>query len=423
MKGGECVIVNTNIPEKEILNYMINNGIIDLDGVQAEMTKKQREIILSQHSYKIYQEKSGRWRTYLPDNTKANNRKPIARASKENLENCIIAYYENLDEAKQNEKLTLSTLYPKWIEYKRTHTTAESYIVRIQTDWKKYYADTKIIDKPIKSLTKLDLDNWAHGLIKEHELTKNAYYNMAVIMRQSLEYAIDLKIISENPLSLVKIDGKRLFRKVKKKPDETQVFSRAELEQLTQMAWNDFHNRIKVYELAPLAMLFQFQTGVRIGELCAVRYEDIENTDYIHIQRMLRRETKEVVEHTKSDYGDRQILLTANAKKLIETAKQRQKELGVDSNGYIFSINGQPLGYRSVSDLYRKYSLKLCGTLKSSHKARKTFISSLLDGKVNINTVRAMVGHSDERTTFRNYCYDRRTESEKMDMIERALCS
>lgn len=405
------------------MNYIVENGIISLDGVQADMNRKQRETILNQHPYKIYQENSGRWRTYLPDDTRSNKRKPIARASKEKLENCIIAYYESLGEATHRENITLSTLYPQWIEYKRSHTTAEPYISRIHTDWKKYYVNTEIIQKPISSLTKLDLDNWAHQLIKKYELTKNAYYNMAVIMRQSLDYAIDLGIIDVNPLSLIKIDGKRLFRKVKKKPDETQVFSKEELEQLTQMAWTDFHNRTKVYELAPLAMLFQFQTGVRIGELCTLRYEDIESSDYIHVQRMYRRETKEVVEHTKSDYGDRQILLTIAAKKLIETAKQRQLELGTDSTGYIFSINGQPLGYRSVSDLYRKYSLKLGEILKSSHKARKTFISSLLDGKVNINTVRTMVGHSDERTTFRNYCFDRRTESEKIEMIEKALCS
>jgi len=57
----------SSISEKDILNYLIENSILDLDGVQAEMTNKKREEILSQHPYKIYQEKSsGRWRTYIP---------------------------------------------------------------------------------------------------------------------------------------------------------------------------------------------------------------------------------------------------------------------------------------------------------------------------------------------------------------------
>jgi len=264
---------------------------------------------------------------------------------------------------------------------------------------------------------------WAHELIKKYNMTKNQYYYMAVIMRQSLDYAIDLGLIEVNPFSLIKIDGKRLFRKTKKKPDETQVFFHEELEQLVKMTWKDFHNRTKWYELAPLAVLFQFQTGVRIGELCVVRYQDIESPDYIHIQRMFRRDTKEVVEHTKSGYGDRQVILTATAKKIIEAAKQRQVELGADCTGYIFSTNNLPLSYRSVSDLYRKYSRKLGTIQKSSHKARKTFISALLDGQININTVREIVGHSDERTTLGNYCFDRHTYSEKLNMIENALIS
>ena len=41
--------------------------------------------------------------------------------------------------------------------------------------------------------------------------------------------------------------------------------------------------------------------------------------------------------------------------------------------------------------------------------------------KINLNTVREMVGHSDERTTLGNYCFDRNTEIEKANLIEKAL--
>lgn len=38
-----------------------------------------------------------------------------------------------------------------------------------------------------------------------------------------------------------------------------------------------------------------------------------------------------------------------------------------------------------------------------------------------INTVREMAGHSDERTTYKNYVFDRHSMSEKNNMIENAL--
>ena len=58
---------------------------------------------------------------------------------------------------------------------------------------------------------------------------------------------------------------------------------------------------------------------------------------------------------------------------------------------------------------------------KTSHKARKTVISALLDGNVNVNSVREMAGHRDERTTLANYYYDRSTDEEKVRKIEAAL--
>ena len=57
---------------------------------------------------------------------------------------------------------------------------------------------------------------------------------------------------------------------------------------------------------------------------------------------------------------------------------------------------------------------------KSLHTTAETYISALIDGKVNINTVREMVGHADERTTPGNYTFDRKTDSEKAQMIENA---
>ena len=49
---------------------------------------------------------------------------------------------------------------------------------------------------------------------------------------------------------------------------------------------------------------------------------------------------------------------------------------------------------------------------KSSHKARKTFVSAALDAGINLNTVREAVGHQDERTTLQSYLYDRSGDEE-----------
>jgi integrase len=409
------------ISDAEILQYLQESGIFNLGSVQDEMMKIEREKMLKQHKHSIWQSSDGRWCTYVYDETKPKNRRKVARLYREDLEAMIIASMQEQEELLDPTKMTIAKLYPKWIEYKKLHTTASTYITRVEQEWRKFYIGTDIIDKPIVKFTKLDMDEWAHGLIRNYNMTKNEYYNCTVIMRQTLDYAVDLDIISDNPLSKVKIDSRRLFRKVRKKSSQTQVFSKEEVLAIEQLAWKEFYDRYRVYELAPLALLFQFQTGLRIGELCALRYEDLENDDYIHVQRMVRRDTGEVVDHTKTDYGDRDVYLTANAKKIIEFAKERQNEFGKIGGEYIFTTNGVVLHPRNVASLYRCYCKKLGIENKSSHKARKTYISALIDGNVNINTIRELVGHADERTTYSSYVFDRSTDEEKKQGIEEAL--
>ena len=61
-------------------------------------------------------------------------------------------------------------------------------------------------------------------------------------------------------------------------------------------------------------------------------------------------------------------------------------------------------------------------TVKTMHKIRKTYISALIDsGEINIDKIRELVGHEDERTIFHNYCYNRETDARTHENTERAL--
>ncbi len=410
---------------EEILSFLQANGMINVDSVANAMKKQEREnIIRRNHTYAIFQDKDGRWKTYVKDETKKGGRRLIAKATREKLEDTLVDYYKGTDLILIRENMTLAMLYPEWIRHKELHTRAKSYINRIERDWKTYYEGTEITNIPIRNYTKLQLDNWAHTLIKQYDMTNKQYYNCTVIMRQALDYAVELGIIPRNLFADVKIDGRRLFRHVKKKESLTQVFSVEELKKIEKMAWEDFRHgaRSRIHKLAPLAVLFQFQTGIRIGEALSLRYDDVsKDGKWIHIQRFYRYETGEIVEHTKEAEGDRFVPLTAHAREIIAAAKQKQNELAVPEDGFIFSVNEKPLPYQPVQYIYEQYCKRLGTVTKSSHKARKTYISTLYDAGVNINSIREYAGHADEQTTLHNYCFDRSSEQEKLDQVERAL--
>lgn len=253
----------------QIVLEKYNLSIEDILELNEEMTKKT---VIDNHVKtfsSIWQGKNGRWYTYLPDDTKTPNRKLIAKSTEEKLHDEIVTYYK-----RQNDScnvINLENFYPEWLDYKKLHSNSASYIHRIDNDWNKYYLDTPIIKIPIKKLTPLQLDEWAHGLIKNYQMTKTQYYNMSIIIRQALDLAVSKGIIEKNPFSEVQIKTK-MFRSNRKKNDASQVFLIEEQPQIENLAENDFHESGYT---ACLAVSLCFQIGVRIGELVALKWTDI----------------------------------------------------------------------------------------------------------------------------------------------------
>ena len=415
-----------DIKDNDILSFAIANGIINIDDVQNKMKEEQRNKILKKHKYAIFQGKDGRWRTTLPDDTKKNGRRLIAKTTKEKVEEEIITYY-TLEEDKEIVKdlKAFKEMYIEWIQYKALHTTSDSYPKRIDNDYKKYYKDTDIENRRIADLNFVYLDKWANSLIKDNNLTKKQYYNATIIIRQCLDYCVDLNIIPTNPFTRVKIN-KKMFAKPIQKPSETQVFLEDEEQRVYDYALFKHKNKPKF--ITPLAIALNFNLGLRVCELVSIKWSDIDG-DYITIQREevavykfvkneFERNGYKVVDHAKSDAGVRSLYLNSRAKDVLKLIKETNEHYGYYDNGYVFvSYHNRRLTTGSFND----YLYNLCDELdinrKSSHKIRKTYISSLFDAKLNINTIREIAGHEDERTSLHNYCFERKNKTD----IEKAL--
>lgn len=399
---------------------------------------KKENAILKEHLenfYHIWTNDKGVFLTYLPDSTKPRGRRPVTASTREKLERKIINFYLELEKQekikKEQDRLsTLRDIYPLWLNIKGLETTATSYIRRIDSDWQVYYLNDPIIDMDIHTFTKAFLKEWALNIIRQRELTKTQYYNMSLIIRQCLNYALDHELISGNPYNQFTVD-KKLFKKKKQPADGTQVFLTNERPLIEAEAWLDFEEKGCT---SALSILLAFQLGVRLGELIAIKETDISaDGKYLHIQRMIQRQEKqrpngswetakwEPVEHTKSSAGDRMIYLTEEARRIIKVIHDTNKENGFYDDGFIFVHGGKRINPRAVDTRIRKYCDHINIARKGTHKIRKTYISSLLDGGININEIRKQVGHEDERTTLKNYCFNRKTSIENESDMERAL--
>ena len=272
-----------SMSDEELLKYAVEHGMIDTALLQEKINMQKREEILKKHPYDIWQGKDGKWRTYLPDEEKG--RRLVKRTTRKSIEDSVIKFLDdNSDEKKRikiAKEITLKKIFPDWLKFKQIHTQSTSYIKRITADWKKFYSNQEeFINTPLRNLSKLYLDEWAHGMIKEFDMTKKAYYNMSIILRQCLDYAVEQGYIDNNVFSEVKINSK-LFKRVKKKAGITQVYTENEEELFIKDMVRRFQNNPR--NTAPLAVILIFEIGVRIGELCVLKFSDIDG-NYIHIQ-------------------------------------------------------------------------------------------------------------------------------------------
>lgn len=116
----------------------------------------------------------------------------------------------------------------------------------------------------------------------------------------------------------------------------------------------------------------------------------------------------------------RAVPLTDKAKEIIQLTRE-YKGLAFSDDGYIFSINDEPLSYYAIRKAFERYCRKAEIMFRSSHKARKTYISILIDADICVATVSEYAGHADEKTTLLNYHFDTHSSDEKREAVRRAL--
>lgn len=406
------------------MQYLVQSGKIDADAVKNEMTEKQNEKLLAVHPYAIShirdpRYKDGRWRTYIEDKSRPNNRRAITKTRRDDLIKYLLEYYQ-----KEVEPKTMESLLDEYLDDKRRVTQKET-VARDRRTWNQHFADKDIVKIPIEDLTGDDLREWLENLIDTERLTKHQYTNIKTIVNQMFDYAVKKKYISGSPIHGVRIN-KNKIRPEHKKPGKTQRFLDSEVQGIKALAWDDFsESRHRIHQLAPLALIFMFCTGTRIGEACAVKWSDIEDR-VITVQRMLSGESNEVKDSVKmgnKGFGDRTIPLIKEARTVLDAARERQLQAGMyREDGFIFSMRvGEPCPYSTLAKCFYTYCRKLGIIAKSSHKARKTFGSTMLDSGVSVEIVRKLLGQLHEETTYGSYHFDATEDDEKESVIEMAL--
>lgn len=403
--------------EENVWNNMINNGIIDPYATLSQITMTKKMKVLKVHNYAITPLSDGRIGTWVSDPSCKSGRRNIKGKDEDDLYFKLYSFYFGAEEEKI-KSLRICDIFYEWLEYKTKKKNNKSETKKQNiASYQKYVSGRKIDVMEIRKIRPIDLEEWAIEILTENKMTAKKFNNHKIVVTGVLGYAKRKGWINENPWAREELEYTHLFVSSRIKASAKMVFYPDEIELLT----SEFKRGYKENgNICNLGLMMNFDMGLRIGELCALKWTDIDwKNETIFIQRQ-EDSSGQVEEYVKSDSeaGYRELIMSDGA---IEILKRIKKERTILSE-YIFS-NCEGNRANKVQFEHRLAKAEIAigwktGELKYSHCIRRTVASRMNVSGFSLEEIRKWLGHTHKETTLK-YIFNPFRESETKDKVKK----
>ncbi len=190
----------------------------------------------------------------------------------------------------------------------------------------------------------------------------------------------------------------------KKENTEVEVFSVKDQRLIESAILNSEDNRL-------LGIMLSFYTGIRLGELCSLKWGDIDfEAGTMSVSRTVSRtesfgsreeKTSLLVGSPKSQKSLRKIPVPDFLLKLVKDRKLIPKY----ENLYILTGTETPFDPRTYQKLYKQVLQKAGVKARKFHAIRHTFATRALELGVDIKTLSEILGHSTVSMTLNTYAH------------------
>lgn len=383
-----------NLSDKELLNYALENGMIDVSTIQKTIEMNERKKYLEMHNHEVWQGKDGYFYTKVDDDTKPGGRRMIKKSQRKAVEDAIVEFYKV-----KSKEPTIETVFCEWIEQKMEYGEIQKQTKeRYEVDFLKFFENIK--EKKMKYVSEEDLEDFVKTSIHKNNLKAKAWANLRTILIGIFKFA---KKRGYTNISITSFLGdleisRKAFCK-DKKTDEESVFTDSEMRKLVKCLQGKPN-------MANLAVLVAAYTGMRAGEVVALKWEDI-NEKYIYVHRtQIRyredgRDIYKVRNFPKTEAGVRKIVIVENLKPILKRLR-----LMNPFTEYVFEKDGEVMKKCVPSSSLRRMCDKAGIPRRGMHVLRKTYATRLLNANVDESVIINQMGHTDITTTKGHYYYN-----------------
>ena len=198
------------------------------------------------------------------------------------------------------------------------------------------------------------------------------------------------------------------------KENKLYVLTKREQNKITNYVLENINSR-------NIGLLISLYSGIRIGELCALRWEDVDfkkncltinkTIQRVYIKDKNKNISKVIITTPKTKNANREIPINKDFLEILKKVKSDKKH-------YILTGNEKYIEPRT----YRKYFNKILDELKikhfNFHSLRHTFATNCISLGVDYKTVSELLGHANVNITLNLYVHPRYSQKKKcIDLV------
>lgn len=302
---------------------------------------------------------------------------------------------------------TINQITEEWKEEKKKYvkkSTYAAYQLLIQNHIKPYFGDLYEVNE--EKVQQFVFDKLDAGL------SEKTIRDIIIVLKMILKFGI-----KNGYLEYAQIDAKFPSKQEKKDLD---VLSKADQKKFMEHLRNNF-------TFKNLGIFICLSTGMRIGEICGLRWCDVDTAEgVIKVRHTLQRiyiiegetrHTELLLDTPKTANSVRDIPMSSELLKMLKSLNKV-----VNENYYVISNDIKPIEPRT----YRNYYKKLCKQLDipelKFHGLRHSFATRCIESKADYKTVSVLLGHSNISTTLNLYVHPNKEQKKKtIDKMLRSL--
>jgi integrase len=167
-----------------------------------------------------------------------------------------------------------------------------------------------------------------------------------------------------------------------------------------------------------LGLYICLSAGIRIGEICALTWDDIDiDTGVIHVRKTIQRiyviedrdrHTELILDSPKTKNSIRDIPMSQDLLRMLKPIKKV-----INNSFYILTNDIKPTEPRTYRNYYKRLMKELNMPELKFHGLRHSFATRCIESNCDYKTVSVILGHSNISTTLNLYVHPNMEQKKK----------